>query len=198
MLIKKTVNGLGYIKNSLSYGVLFTVLLIAASIFVPLYFRQDALRLGEMLFHKYGQERFDIFLYLMTSISSTPIALPVWVYAIFGTMLGYEKVRLVIIMATGAATGGTLTYMLGRYFGRTQFVKRHFPNIENHKWTEGRSMHVVSLILFLGTASPIPFDFMFAACGVKQFPLPVFWLVIISAWIVKLNYLLFGYGLIQQ
>jgi len=146
----------------------------------------------------YGQERIDFILYLITTVSSTPLALPVWIYAILGSMLGYEPLRLILVMGLGSMTGSTITYFIARYFGKSKFIRRNFPNIENHPWTRGRSIWVVSLILFTGAASPIPFDILYAACGMKRFPILLFAPVLFLAFLIKYAYLFYGYDLIQS
>ena len=95
-------------------------------------------------------------------------------------------------------TGSTITYFVARYFGKSKFVKQNFPSIENHPWTRGRSIWVVSLILFTGAASPIPFDILYAACGMKRFPILLFAPVLFLAFLIKFAYLFYGYDLIQS
>jgi membrane protein YqaA with SNARE-associated domain len=51
---------------------------------------------------------------------------------------------------------------------------------------------MVTGFLFLGTASPIPCDVFYAACGLKKFPWPLFWATMIGARFIRYWYL--GYG----
>ncbi len=182
---------------TINFAFVFTLALIIVSIIVPFIFQEEFVSFGQSLLLEHGQDKLDLSLYIVTAISSTPVALPVWSYAVFGTMIGYDPTRLIIIIALGASTGSTVSYFIGRYFGATDFVKRNFPNIENHPWTEGRSRWIVSIVLFVGAASPIPFDIMYAACGLKRFPALLFWMIIVLAWSLKVSYLVYGYRLIQ-
>jgi len=182
---------------TINFAFVFTLALIIVSIIVPFIFQKEFVSFGQPLLLEHGQDKLDLSLYIVTAISSTPVALPVWSYAVFGTMIGYDPTRLIIIIALGASTGSTVSYFIGRYFGTTDFVKRNFPNIENHPWTEGRSRWIVSIVLFVGAASPIPFDIMYAACGLKRFPALLFWMIIVLAWSLKVSYLVYGYRLIQ-
>jgi len=173
-------------------------IVIITSISLPLIFREEIITVGKTLLITYGQDRIDFILYILTTVSSTPIALPVWIYAILGSMLGFEPIRLIIVMGLGSMTNSTITYYLARYFGKSKFIKRNFPNIENHPWTEGRSFWVISLILFAGAASPIPFDILYVACGLKRYPILLFAPIIFIAFIIKFGYLFYGYELIKS
>jgi membrane protein YqaA with SNARE-associated domain len=172
--------------------------MIITSIVLPLIYREEIIGIGHSLLLSYGQDRIDFILYFITTISSTPLALPVWIYAVLGSILGYEPLRLIIVMGLGSMTGSTITYFIARYFGKSKFVKQNFPIIENHPWTRGRSIWVVSLILFTGAASPIPFDIFYAACGMKRFPILLFAPVLFLAFLIKFAYLFYGYDLIQS
>ena len=185
-------------SSAINITFVVTVLMIITNIVLPLLFREEIISIGQGLLMRYGQDRIDFILYLITTVSSTPVALPVWIYAVLGSMLGYEPVRLIIVMGLGSTTGSIITYFIARYFGKSKFIKRNFPNLENHPWTQGRSIWVVSLILFTGTASPIPFDILYAACGMKRFPIVVFAPIVFIAFTIKFTYLFYGYDLIQS
>ena len=185
-------------SNTINLTFVVTVLMIITSIVLPLVFREEIISFGQTLLLSYGQERIDFILYLITTVSSTPLALPVWIYAILGSMLGYEPLRLILVMGLGSMTGSTITYFIARYFGKSKFIRRNFPNIENHPWTKGRSIWVVSLILFTGAASPIPFDILYAACGMKRYPILLFAPIVLLAFLIKFAYLFYGYDLIQS
>lgn len=178
--------------------VLFALIVIITSIVLPFIFKEEIVNIGKTLLLTYGQDRIDIVLYLITTVSSTPIALPVWIYAILGSMLGFEPIRLIIIMGLGSMSGSTITYFIARYFGKSKFIKKNFPNLENHPWTEGRSFWVISLILFAGAASPIPFDILYAACGLKRYPILLFAPIVFIAFAIKFAYLFYGYDFIQS
>lgn len=181
------------LPKSVNPAFLVTAALLVISIIVPLLFREHMLRLGESLMTSYGQERIDLILYAVTVVSSSPVALPVWTYAAFGSLLGYESMRLVLVMSLGAMTGSSITYFLGRFFAGTGIVRKYFPNVQNHPWTKGRSVWVVSLILFGGAVSPIPFDVMYAACGVKRYPVALFSPILFTAWAIKLSVVVYGF-----
>ncbi len=187
-----------YFSSAINLTLVITVLMIITSIVLPLVYREEIIGIGHSLLLRYGQDRIDFILYFITTISSTPLALPVWIYAVLGSMLGYEPLRLIIVMGLGSMTGSTITYFIARYFGKSKFVKQHFPSIENHPWTRGRSIWVVSLILFTGAASPIPFDILYAACGMKRYPILLFAPIVLLAFLIKFAYLFYGYDLIQS
>ncbi len=185
-------------SSAINLTFIITVFMIITSIVLPLLYREEIISFGQTLLLSYGQERIDFILYLITAVSSTPLALPVWIYAVLGSMLGYEPLRLILVMGLGSMTGSTITYFIARYLGKSKFIRRNFPNIENHPWTRGRSIWVVSLILFTGAASPIPFDILYAACGMKRFPILLFAPVLFLAFLIKYAYLFYGYDLIQS
>ncbi len=185
-------------SSAINITLMITVLMVITSIVLPLIYREEIVSIGQTLLFRYGQDRIDFILYFITTLSSTPLALPVWIYAVLGSMLGYEPLRLILVISLGSVTGSTITYFIARFFGKSKFVQRNFPNIENHPWTKGRSIWVVSLILFTGAASPIPFDILYAACGMKRFPVLVFAPILFLAFSIKFCYLFFGYDLIQS
>ncbi len=189
---------LNYFQNPSNLALVVTVILILTSVIVPFLFRDEFLLFGRRLLTSYRQGKVDFILYFITMVSSSPAALPVWTYAAFGSLLGYEPVRLILVMSLGSMTGSSITYFLGRYFGTTGFVKRNFPDVGNHPWTRGRSIWVVSLILFGGAVSPIPFEVMYAACGMKRFPIAIFSPILFTAWAIKLSLVVFGFKLVQQ
>ena len=189
---------ISYLYSAINLTFVVTLFMIITGIVLPLVFREEIVSIGQTLLLRYGQDRIDFILYLVITLSSTPLALPVWIYAVLGSMLGYEPIRLIIVMGLGSMTGSTITYFIARYFGKSRFIKRNFPNIENHPWTKGRSVWIVGLILFIGAASPIPFDIMYAACGMKRFPVLLFALILFLAFSIKFCYLFYGYDLIQS
>jgi len=181
------------LPRSVNPAFIVTAALIIISIIIPLLFRQEFLRLGQSVMTSYGQERIDLILFAVSAISSSPVALPVWTYAAFGSLLGYESLRLVLVMSLGAMTGSSITYLLGRYFGSTRVVRKYFPNVQSHPWTKGRSGWLVSLLLFGGAVSPIPFDVMYAACGAKRYPVALFTPILFTAWAIKLSVVVYGF-----
>ena len=189
---------LSYLYSVINLTFVVTVFMIITSIVLPFVFREEIVNIGQTLLLRYGQDRIDFILYLITTVSSTPLALPVWIYAVLGSMLGYEPLRVILVMGLGSMTGSTITYFIARLFGKSKFVKRNFPNIENHPWTRGRSIWVISLILFTGAASPIPFDILYAACGLKRYPIFLFTPILFLAFSFKFCYLFYGYDLIQS
>jgi len=179
-------------KNGVA-PLLITLAIIIVGIVLTAIFKQDILRFGEYLMTTYGQDRVDGVLFLLTAISSTPLALPIWAYALVGISLGYTVMRLAVVMALGSATGSLVTFLLGKYFGETAWVRKRFPNIHEHPWTHGRSKWFVTAALFLGTASPIPFDVLYVAAGVKRYPTLAFWVTMVLARFVRYVYLGLGF-----
>lgn len=180
------------VPNSIWVMLLAALLMLLASSAVSALYGGKFLDLGESLLTSYGQRNTDIVLYLITAVSSSPLPLPVSTYAVFGTLLGYEPGRLITIIALGAVTGSSVSYFLGMYFGRTPFVIRKFPEVENHCWTKGRSLKVVSLILLGGALSPLPAHPMFAACGIMRYPAVLFIPIVFLAWWIRIGIVVMG------
>ena len=174
------------------FSILITIGIILGGIVLASVFKDDILRFGEHLMRTSGETWAVFILFLLTAVSSTPLALPVWVYAVVGAALGMHVVRLSVVMAFGSATGSLVTLFLGRYFGNTAWVRRRFPRIHDYPWTKGRSLTFVTALLFIGTASPIPCDILFVACGAKKYPALLFWVTMIAARFI--HYLYIGYG----
>ena len=118
--------------------------------------------------------------------------LPVWGYVVAGAALGMSIVRLSAVMALGSALGSYITFMIGRYMGDRAWVKRRFPDLHKNHWTHGKSRLYVTLILFFGTASPLPCDVIYAACGAKRYPAIPFVITMVAGRFVRYIYL--GYG----
>lgn len=182
--------------NWISIGI--TVGIIVMGMVITGIFKDDIFGFGQTLMETYGQEKVDMLLFLLTAVSSTPLALPIWGYALVGVAMGYNIFHLAIVMALGSATGSFVTFMLGRYFGQTDWLKRKFPQLQKHPWAHGRSRSVVTLFLFLGTASPLPCDVFYAACGLKRFPPALFWVTMVAARFVRYLYLGLGFGFFHK
>lgn len=197
MYRKMVTQRLSSFYKTLNLTLVFALIVILTSIILPFVYRNQIVSIGETLLLRYGQENIDLILYMVTTVSSTPVALPVWIYAVLGEMLGFDPVRVIIIMGLGSMSGSTITYFLARYFGKSNFIKRNFPNIERHPWTEGRSLWLISIILFLGAVSPLPCDVLYAACGLKRYPVLLFSPIVFAAFTIKIGYLFYGYELIQ-
>jgi len=179
-------------KNSTFNSALVTIGIILTGIILVGMFREQINEFGILLMTRYGQEWVDGVLFLVTAVSSTPLALPIWGYTLAGVALGYHVIRLAAVMAVGSALGSFVTFGVGRYFAERQWVKKRFPNVFNNPWTYGRSKKYVTWILFLGTASPIPCDVLYVACGAKRYPPLLFLLMMIAGRFVRYIYL--GYG----
>ena len=169
-----------------------TIGIILAGLVLVSVFRDDINAYGIRLMESYGRDKIEIILFLVTMISCSPICLPVWQYTLVGVAMGYSVPRLAAVMALGSAFGSVITYLMGRYFANNQWITRRFPKATNHPWVSGRSKWYVTLILFLGTASPIPFDVLYFACGVKRYPLALFLPACAAGRFVR--YLYLGYG----
>jgi membrane protein YqaA with SNARE-associated domain len=173
--------------------VLITAAIIISGIIVTGIYRQQISNFGAAVMRDYGQNYVDLVLFGLTAVSCTPLMLPVWGYALVGVALGYGMIRLAVVMAFGAALGSLVTFALGRFFRRHNWVKKRFPQLTNHPWSQGKSRFHVSWILFLGTASPIPCDVFYAACGAKRYPVVLFLAMMVSGRFVRYVYLGFGF-----
>lgn len=194
-MIRSRVEG---IPKSVKLAVAVTFVMVLASSGVSVLFEERLLDLGENILTSYGRTNTDIMLYIVTAVSSSPLTLPVSAYAVVGTLLGYEPGRLITIIALGAVTGSSVSYLLGRCFGDTPFVRRRFPEIENHSWTRGRSLRVVSLILLGGAMSPVPVHPMYAACGVMRYPAALFVPIVFLGWWVRIGVVVMGIKFISD
>lgn len=186
------------IPKSLKLAVAVTFVMVLASSGVSVLFGERLLDFGENILMSYGQANTDFMLYIVTAVSSSPLTLPVSAYAVIGTLLGYEPGRLITLIALGAVTGSSVSYLLGRCFGDTPFVRRKFPEIENHSWTRGRSLRVVSLILLGGAMSPVPVHPMYAACGMMRYPAALFVLIVFLGWWVRIGVVVMGIKFISD
>jgi membrane protein YqaA with SNARE-associated domain len=175
-------------------SVATTVAIILIGMLLVVLFQKDINRFGMGLIGRYGQGSLDIVLFLLTVISCSPICLPVWGYAVAGVAMGYNVIHLAIVMSLGSALGSLITYYLGRRFGESRFVKRRFPKAVEHPWIKGRSRFYVTVMLFLGTASPIPFDVLYLACGIKRYPPVLFYIANVGGRFIR--YLYLGYGFV--
>jgi membrane protein YqaA with SNARE-associated domain len=179
-------------KGKLAPLIITAVIIISGMVIAGIY-RDSITAFGQELLTRYGRNWVDVILLLITFVSCTPIMLPVWCYALIGAAMGFNIVRLSAVMAVGSAFGSLVTYYLGRFFANRVWMKKKFPNIINHPWTEGKSRLYVSWILFLGTASPIPCDVFYAACGVKRYPAFPFWLLMVAGRFVRYLYMAYGF-----
>jgi membrane protein YqaA with SNARE-associated domain len=177
--------------------ILLTVAIVLGGIIFAAAFKEEILRFGERLLTTSDRTWVDVILFFLTAVSSTPLALPVWVYAVIGAALGMHIIRLAAVMAVASASGSLVTLFLGRYFGNSRWVRRRFPRIHDHPWTKGKSRAFVTLALFLGTASPIPCDILFVACGAKKYPPLLFWITMIVARFIHYLYIAYGFTYFQ-
>lgn len=178
-------------KKWLAAPIATLIIVLAGAILVAI-FRTDINDYGIALLTRFGQDWVDVILFLVTAISCTPIMLPVWGYAVAGAAIGLSVVRLAAVMALGSALGSYATFAIGRYLGDREWVTKRFPNLHKNHWTHGRSRMYVTMILFIGTASPLPCDVIYAACGAKRYPALPFVITMIAARFVR--YLYMGYG----
>jgi membrane protein YqaA with SNARE-associated domain len=185
-------------KNNGLMSILLTAGIIIAGIVIVAIFKEDINNIGLYLINRYGRQYIDIILFVLTAISSSPICLPVWQYVLIGTTMGYSVIRLALIMAFGSALGSLVTYYTGRLFGNSKFFRKRFPNAEKNRWVHGRSRLYVTLALFLGTASPIPFDILYFACGVKKYPPLLLYTANTLGRLIRYTYLGYGFYLINS
>jgi membrane protein YqaA with SNARE-associated domain len=186
------------IPNPIKAVLLVTAGMMAASSVISILYGERFLSFGEKLLTAYGQSGMDLMLYIVTAVSSSPLMLPVSAYAVLGTLLGFEPVRLITLMALGAMTGSTTSYLLGRFFGNTSFVRRKFPGVHDRKWTRGGSLRTVSLILLGGALSPIPVHPIYAACGMIRYPIELFTLILFFGWWMRIGIVVLGIKFISQ
>ena len=179
-------------RSSGLISVLVTAGIIVAGIVIVAIFKDDINSFGAYLLERYGRNSIDLILFALTALSSSPLCLPVWQYVLIGTAMGYHVIRLAIVMALGSALGSLITYYMGRYFSNSRFFKKTFPNADRNHWIQGRSKLYVTIALFLGTASPIPFDILYFACGIKKYPAFLLYIVNTGGRLVRYIYL--GYG----
>jgi len=190
-------NGQNGSKGAGLASIIITAGIIIAGIVIVAIFKDDINNFGIYLIERFGRSSIDIILFVLTAISSSPLCLPVWQYVLVGTAMGYHVIRLAVIMALGSALGSIITYYLGRYFGTSRFFKKTFPNADKHRWVHGRSKLYVTLALFLGTASPIPFDILYFACGIKKYPPLLMYVVNAGGRLVRYIYLGYGFHLLS-
>jgi membrane protein YqaA with SNARE-associated domain len=171
-----------------SPAILTLVFVLGSTILVAI-FNEPIQAYGISLVTKYGQSWIDLILFVVTAVSCTPLILPVWGYTVAGVAMGYDVFHLATVMALGAALGGYVTYMLGRYFAGREWIQRRFPDLLTNKWTHGRSRWYVAAALFIGTSSPIPSDLLYAAAGAKQFPVAWFLIIMVMARFIRYMYL---------
>ncbi len=164
---------------------LITIWIVIASTVMFWVFKSDISEFGSQLMMRHGQDRVDLVLFLITSISCTPVVLPVWCYVPSGLLLGYGILRLATVMALGSAVGSITTFAIGRFFSNTSWAKRRFPRILKHPWTHGKSKMYVTWILLVGTASPIPCDIVYAAAGAKRYPAVPFFCLMVAGRFVR-------------
>ena len=184
-------------KSSL-LPILLTLFIIGLGMVLSSIFKDDVLRVGQYLLTTYGQGRVDGVLLLLTAVSSTPLVFPIWPYVMIGVALGYGVLHLALIMAFGSATGSLVEFYMGRYFGESAWFKRRFPAVHKHPWTHGRSKWFVTAMLFFGTASPIPCNVFYIACGVKRYSGVLFWVTMVAARTVRYVYLGLGFKYAPQ
>jgi membrane protein YqaA with SNARE-associated domain len=179
-------------SNGNLFSILFTAGLILISVVLTGIFKEDINAFGIDLMKHYGQDWVDFVLFLLTFISSTPLMLPIWGYVMAGVAMGYEPMHLALVMAVGSALGSTVTYLLGRYAGKTKLITKRFPNLKKSSWSQGRSLTMMTLSLFVGTITPVPCDVLYVAAGLKRYPLILFVVAMLVARFIR--YLYLGYG----
>jgi membrane protein YqaA with SNARE-associated domain len=179
-------------RNGLA-SFLITAGIILTGLIIVGMFKKQINELGHDLLVTFGQGWVDAILFGLTAVSSTPLMLPIWGYVIAGVQLGYNVYRLATVMAAGSALGSFVTYLLGRYFAENSWVKKRFNNMLKHPWSKGRSRKFVTMMLFIGTASPLPCDVFYVACGAKRYPRLLFLGTTAVARFVRYLYLGFGF-----
>ena len=182
-------------KKKSNFAILvITLSVMLTSMVIAGIYKDEIGLFGVDLIKAYGQNWVDCILFVLSAISSTPLMLPIWVYALAGATLGLNLIRLAAVMGLGSAVGTLVTFALGRYFGDSDWVRKRFPNFHNHPWTTKKSKTYITLILFLGNASLIPCDIFYAACGFKRFPVTLFFIATAAGRFVRYMYLSYLYA----
>ncbi|RKX23060.1 MAG: hypothetical protein DRP51_01305 [Candidatus Zixiibacteriota bacterium] len=181
-------------KKSNIFILIVTLAVMLTSMIIAGIYKDEISRFGVELINRYGQNWVDCILFVLSAVSSTPLMLPIWIYALAGATLGLNLIRLAAVMGIGSAAGTLVTFGLGRYFGDSKWVKKRFPNFHNHPWTTKKSKKYITLILFLGNASLIPCDVLYAACGFKRFPAPLYFIATAAGRFVRYTYLSYLYS----
>ncbi|MFH2035751.1 MAG: VTT domain-containing protein [Candidatus Zixiibacteriota bacterium] len=184
--------------NCRFFSFLATAIIIIAGIVIVFLFRKQVNAFGIEMMTRYGQGPVDFILFIITAVSCTPLFLPVWGYAVAGVAMGYNIYRLTLVMTLGSTVGSWVTFILGKYFSNNNWVKSRFGDLLTHKWTHGKSKLYVTLILLLGTASPIPCDVFYAACGAKHYPTWLFFLSVGAGRFIRYFYIAYGYLYFQD
>lgn len=174
-----------------------TAAIVVITVVFPLFYRDQILSAGKYLFDICGKDWFDLVVFMVSAVSSTPLAFPVWTYAVYGTVMGYDPYRIIILVSAGSTCGSYVTYIFGKYFGDTTFVKRKFPLLKDHPWSEGESIWFISLLLFGGTVLPLPVDIVYALCGMKRYPNYLFFLLVFTAKVITYYLIVSGWDLLQ-
>ena len=185
-------------KGSGAWPIVLTVAIMVFGIALSSVFKKDVFSLGERLLKIYGQSWVDGTLFFVTAVSSTPLVFPIWPYAMIGVSLGYGIFHLAMVMALGSATGSLVEFYMGRCFGDSGWFKRRFPNVHKHPWSHGRSRWYVTGMLFLGTASPLPCNVFYIACGIKSYSAALFWMIMVAARLVRYTYLGLGFKYLPE
>lgn len=118
----------------------------------------------------HDQRECDLIVFLLSAVSSTAVAFPVWTYAVYGKMIGYDPVRLILVISAGSTLGSYSTYIIVRFFGDMEFFRKRFPGIYDHKWAAGGSDLYLGIIIFAGSAFLLSVDMVYAFCGIKKYP----------------------------
>lgn len=114
-------------SNSRNFIVVSTTVLVFVTVFLPLYFHEQIVDFGKYMMDTYSQRRYDIIVLLLSAISITAVAFPVWTYGVYGKIIiGYNPFRLILIISAGSTLGSYSTYIMGRYFGNTGFFRKSF------------------------------------------------------------------------
>ncbi len=102
-------------------------------------------------------------LFVAMIIGSSPIPIPVEVFALTAISLGAPPVQTALFAAIGATFGGALSYFLGS--GSANFLnlrKKYASQLERaRKWLDEKG----ALAVFIFALAPLPYDAMALAAG---------------------------------
>lgn len=170
-----------------------SLLIVVLTLVVPLIYQNEIITTSQSLLNSVGKKWFDFIIFLVSVIISTPLAFPVWSYAVYGKLMGYDTIRIVVLVSAGSTLGSYLTYMAGRFFTESRFVEKMLPEFRNNSWTYGRSVWFISFILFGGTLLPLPIDVVYAICGAKRYPQILFCMLVLAGKIITYYVIVTGW-----
>lgn len=147
-----------FLNEHINFVNIFLIIFVIFITVVPIVYQDELISLSINLMKRYSRDHFDLALFSLTAICSSPLAVPVWPFPVIGIVLGYPASKLISLITLASVAGSTITYFIGRYFNNNGFILRKFPGIQSNKWTDGKSFWSITAMLFGGTVLPLPTD----------------------------------------